>query len=208
MFSVLSFSQSACSPGGWFPWNLSDGIPLTCSNLLFNWGPLYPMDRSGIPTYWQAGGWPLTELPSCYSCCCWLVEPAHSCWGWFYIIQCKFSSFKTQAYKCCLEIIGNCTTKGLILKAVVDLGGTPKAQNFLNFMQFFGKFWQNCMLAPRRVGAPPTEILGSAPGKNKSLSYVLQYHLFSQKKMGEWSAFSVRSWCTQVRHQCVIFSWK
>ena len=32
----------------------------------------------------------------------------------------------------------------------------PTAQNFLNFMQFFRKFWQNHMLEPppRRVGAP------------------------------------------------------
>ena len=33
-------------------------------------------------------------------------------------------------------------------------GIPPMAQNFLNFMQFFGKFWQNCRLAP-----PPREIL-------------------------------------------------
>ena len=32
----------------------------------------------------------------------------------------------------------------------------PKDQNFLNFMQFFGKIWQICMLAPPPEGlAPP-----------------------------------------------------
>ena len=30
-----------------------------------------------------------------------------------------------------------------------------KDQNFLNFVQFFWKFWQNCMLMPQRVSAPP-----------------------------------------------------
>ena len=38
---------------------------------------------------------------------------------------------------------------------LADLGrapeGPPTAQNFLNFMQFFGKFWQNHMLT---LGAP------------------------------------------------------
>ena len=39
---------------------------------------------------------------------------------------------------------------------VVDLGGhPPMPQNFLNFMQFFTKIWQNNILAsPWRVGAP------------------------------------------------------
>ena len=41
----------------------------------------------------------------------------------------------------------------------------PTAQNFLNFMQFFGKFWQNRRLAPLPGGlAPPrTGNPGSAP---------------------------------------------
>ena len=33
-------------------------------------------------------------------------------------------------------------------------------QNFLNFMQFLGKIWQICMLAP-----PPTRTPGSAPAR-------------------------------------------
>ena len=37
-------------------------------------------------------------------------------------------------------------------------GGAPPDQNFLNFMQFFGKIWQICKLAP-----PPTRNPGSAP---------------------------------------------
>ena len=36
-------------------------------------------------------------------------------------------------------------------------GGRPPDQNFLNFMQFFGKIWQICMLEP------PTRNPGSAP---------------------------------------------
>ena len=39
------------------------------------------------------------------------------------------------------------------------------AQNVLNFIQFFGKFWQNRMLAPQKMLAPtPTGNPGSAPG--------------------------------------------
>ena len=46
-------------------------------------------------------------------------------------------------------------------KSVVDPRGAPGtcrplAQNILNFMQFFWKICQNRMLAPPRVGAPPT----------------------------------------------------
>ena len=52
---------------------------------------------------------------------------------------------------------------------VVDLrgGGTPgachpsTAQNFLNFIWFFGKLWQNHRLAP-----PPTGNPGSVPAGN------------------------------------------
>ena len=40
-------------------------------------------------------------------------------------------------------------------QAVAD-SPTPD-QNFLNFMQFFGKIWQICMLAPPNAGlAPPS----------------------------------------------------
>ena len=42
----------------------------------------------------------------------------------------------------------------------------PMAQNFLNFLQFFGKFWQNCRLMPHPgwLVPPPTGNPGSAPG--------------------------------------------
>ena len=38
------------------------------------------------------------------------------------------------------------------------------AQNFRNFMQFFGNFWQNCRLVPPPGGLapPPVENPGSA----------------------------------------------
>ena len=45
-------------------------------------------------------------------------------------------------------------------------GPPPTDQNFLNFMQFFGKIWQTCMLAhppPRGLAPPPTGNPGSAP---------------------------------------------
>ena len=49
----------------------------------------------------------------------------------------------------------------------------PPAQNFLNFMHFFGNFGQICMLAPPPGGLapPPTGNPGSAPGTgNKNLT--------------------------------------
>ena len=41
----------------------------------------------------------------------------------------------------------------------------PTDQNFLNFMQFFEKIWQICMLGPPPEGLapPPTRNPGSAP---------------------------------------------
>ena len=47
-------------------------------------------------------------------------------------------------------------------------GAHPTGQNFLNFMQFFGKIWQICMLAPSPGGLapPPTRNPGSAPDNN------------------------------------------
>ena len=44
-------------------------------------------------------------------------------------------------------------------------------QNFLNFMQLFGKIWQICMLAPNPGGLvpPPTRNAGSGPVKKKYL---------------------------------------
>ena len=50
------------------------------------------------------------------------------------------------------------------LKPIATSGGRPRpspphmAQNFLNFMRFFGNFWQNRRLAP-----PPTGNPGSTP---------------------------------------------
>ena len=43
---------------------------------------------------------------------------------------------------------------------------SPTAQNFHNFMQFFGKFWQNRRLAPRWA-PPPAGNPGSAPEYGK-----------------------------------------
>ena len=45
-------------------------------------------------------------------------------------------------------------------------GRPPTDQNFLNFMQFFGKIWQICMLVPppEGVAPPPTRNPGYTPG--------------------------------------------
>ena len=43
-------------------------------------------------------------------------------------------------------------------RSVADPRGRSPDQNFLNFMQFFGKIWQICILAP-----PPTRNPVSAP---------------------------------------------
>ena len=50
-------------------------------------------------------------------------------------------------------------------------GRPPTAQNLVNFMQFFGKFWQNRRLAPPSGGLapPPMGKPGSAPeGRSNS----------------------------------------
>ena len=55
------------------------------------------------------------------------------------------------------------------IKSVVDLGGCrgctrpPTAQNFLNFMQFFGKFGNFLCWHPRWLVPPPMGNPGSAP---------------------------------------------
>ena len=50
----------------------------------------------------------------------------------------------------------------------------PMAQNCLNFMQFFRKFWQNRMLVPPEgLMLPPTGNPGSAPEAERS------HHLLS-----------------------------
>ena len=63
-------------------------------------------------------------------------------------------------------------------------GGTPGMhspmdQNFFNFMQYFGKIWQICMLAPPPEGLapPPTRNPESAPG--------LEYLLFLIKETNQ-----------------------
>ena len=69
--------------------------------------------------------------------------------------------------------INNCKTGRLcerficVQYSLADLrGGGATAQNFLNFMPFFGKFWQNHRLAspPRGLAPPATGNPGSASG--------------------------------------------
>ena len=66
---------------------------------------------------------------------------------------------------------------------MADLRGRPP--NFLNFIQFFGKFWQNPRLAPLPGGLahPPTRNLGSANAEGKA-DYVLPSVCFTQPTWG------------------------
>ena len=54
-------------------------------------------------------------------------------------------------------------------------GAPPTDQNVLNFLQFFGKIWQICMLAPPPGGlaVPLTRNPGSAPECELTTSNVL-----------------------------------
>ena len=73
-----------------------------------------------------------------------------------------------------ISLFYNCTLKFEIEKSVISggsKGGTlgvhpPTDQNFLNFMQFLGKIWHICMLAPPpgRMAPPPTGNPRSTPG--------------------------------------------
>ena len=59
-----------------------------------------------------------------------------------------------------------------------------EAKSFLNFMQFFWKFWQNRMLAPPRPpeGCPPL------------LRGILDPPLSIQRKVLEWANYVLKNW--------------
>ena len=65
-------------------------------------------------------------------------------------------------------------------RALAGLGGAPgmrsprMAQNVLNFMQFYWKIWQNCMLAPPPPpqGCQPTRNPGSPPRQRARVQHI------------------------------------
>ena len=75
------------------------------------------------------------------------------------VIMVRNTDFTEYQRDTLIDILNNWK---FFIKAVADLSPPSTSQNFHIFTCFFGKFWQNCRLAP-----PPTRNPGSTPERRR-----------------------------------------
>ena len=97
----------------------------------------------------------------------------------------------TQVMDVPAKVLSTCLFPVADLRWGADASTSPIAQNFLNFMQFFGNFDKIICWPHMIVGSPPTGSLGSAPGFScgSSLSEQLLHNWYQPHEL--WSQLTI-----------------